>query len=64
MTGNTSNVNTSKTNLILASSNSPKKKELVDILSISNKINVNNDNNSNNENNPVFFELKEAVWVS
>ena len=60
-TGNISNTNASKTDLTLASSSSPKGKEPVDILSASNKINVDNNNDSNNKNSPAFFELKKAV---
>ena len=61
ITGNTSNTNISKTNLILANNNSPKEKELIDILSTNDKIDINNDNNSNNENSPAFFKLKKAI---
>ena len=63
-TGNTGNTNASKTDLTPANNNSPKKKEPVDILSASDKIDVDNNNDFNNGNGPALFELKEAVRVS
>ena len=60
-TGNTGNANASKTDLILASSSSPKGKELVDILSASNKIDVDNNNDSNNRDSLAPFKLKETI---
>ena len=64
ITGNTGNINTSKTDFTLASSSNSKRKEPEDILNTSDKIDIDNDNDSNNKNSLASFELKKTIYIS